>query len=172
VVLSGIFGLLGELLCFGYIRLLRTLCASDEEENQQASRSLKVDSVAWPVIDAQFADSLTNRLYVSEVAEREAANADLNASQCLKIAKFPKPSRENFGLTNLDHVLTIVHDGFLFKSLARSLLLVEVPPDGFGGFAGNYGGEGFGCRLLHVAEAAEVCEQTLAGLGAYAGNVQ
>jgi hypothetical protein len=31
-----------------------------------------------------------------------------------------------------------------------------MPPDGFGGFAGDYGGEGFGGGLLHVAEAAEV----------------
>ena len=31
-----------------------------------------------------------------------------------------------------------------------------MPPDGFGGFAGDDGGEGFRGSLLHVAEAAEV----------------
>jgi hypothetical protein len=50
--------------------------------------------------------------------------------------------------------------------------LVEVAPDGFGGFAGDYGGEGVGGGLLDVAEAAEVGEETLAGLAANAGDVE
>jgi hypothetical protein len=33
---------------------------------------------------------------------------------------------------------------------------MEVTPDGFGGFAGDYGGQGFCGGLLDVAEAAEV----------------
>lgn len=49
---------------------------------------------------------------------------------------------------------------------------MKMPPDGFGGFAGDYGGQRFGSGLLHVAEAAEVGEQTLAGLRAYAWNIQ
>jgi len=49
---------------------------------------------------------------------------------------------------------------------------MEVPPDGFGGFAGDDGGEGLGGGLLNVAEAAEVGDQTLASLGADAGDVQ
>jgi hypothetical protein len=104
-----LFGLLGEFLRLGNIRLLRTLCASNEEENQQASRSLEVDPVAGSIIDAQFADALADRFCVSEVPEREAANADLNASKRLKIAKFPKPCGEDFGLPNFDRLLTIVH---------------------------------------------------------------
>ena len=47
-----------------------------------------------------------------------------------------------------------------------------MPPDGFGGFSWDYGGEGFGGGLLDVAEAAEVGEQALAGLRADAGDVQ
>jgi hypothetical protein len=47
-----------------------------------------------------------------------------------------------------------------------------VTPDGFGGLAGDYGGEGFGGGLLNVAEAAEVGQEALAGLGAYAGDVE
>jgi hypothetical protein len=50
--------------------------------------------------------------------------------------------------------------------------LVEVLPDSFGSFARHHGGQGFGGGLLHVAQAAEVSEQALAGLGAYAGNSQ
>jgi hypothetical protein len=49
---------------------------------------------------------------------------------------------------------------------------VEVAPDGFGGFAGDYGGEGVGGGLLHVPEAAEVGEETLAGLAANARDVE
>jgi len=45
-----------------------------------------------------------------------------------------------------------------------------MPPDGFGGFAGDYGGEGFGGGLLDVAEAAEVGEEALPCLRAYAGD--
>ncbi len=48
--------------------------------------------------------------------------------------------------------------------------MVEVAPDGFGDFAGDDRGEGFGGGLLHVAEAAEVGEESLAGLRAYAGD--
>jgi hypothetical protein len=48
--------------------------------------------------------------------------------------------------------------------------LVEVAMDGFGGFAGDDRGEGFGGGLLDVAEAAEVGEETLAGLRAYSGD--
>ena len=48
----------------------------------------------------------------------------------------------------------------------------EVPPDGFGGFAGDDGGEGLRRGLLDVAEAAKVGEEALAGLRADAGDVQ
>ena len=54
----------------------------------------------------------------------------------------------------------------------RCLRLVEVPPDGFGGFARNYCGQGIGGGLLHVAQAAEVGEQALACLLSDAGNIQ
>jgi len=50
----------------------------------------------------------------------------------------------------------------------RGLGLVEMPPDGFGGFSRDYSGQGFGGGLLDVAEAAEVREQALAGTRAYA----
>ena len=56
--------------------------------------------------------------------------------------------------------------------LSCRLCFVEVAPDGFGGFAGDYGGEGFGGGLLDVAEAAEVGDEALAGLLAYAGDVE
>jgi len=49
---------------------------------------------------------------------------------------------------------------------------VEVIVDGFGGFSWDDRGQGFGGGLLDVAEAAEMGEQSLAGLGAYAGDVQ
>lgn len=49
---------------------------------------------------------------------------------------------------------------------------MEVPPDGFGGFGRDDGGEGFSGGLLHIAQAAEVGKQALAGLRADAGNAQ
>jgi hypothetical protein len=115
VVLSGIPGLLGKFLCFGYVRFLRLPGTSDEEENQNVSRLAKVNSVAWSVFDAEFANSFTDGFCVSEVAERETTDADLDASQYLKIAKFPKPGGEDLGLANFDHVLTIVHSLNFFK---------------------------------------------------------
>ena len=50
--------------------------------------------------------------------------------------------------------------------------MVKVPPNGLRRFAGDYGGQRLGSGLLHVAEAAEVREQALAGLRADAGDVQ
>ena len=49
---------------------------------------------------------------------------------------------------------------------------MKMPPDGFGGFAADHGGERFRRGLLHIAQAAEVGEQALAGLRADAGNIQ
>jgi len=65
-------------------------------------------------------------------------------------------------------------DGGVSKRPASGcgLGLVEVTMDGFGGFAGDDRGEGFGGGLLHIAETAKVGEETLAGLGAYAGDVE
>lgn len=56
--------------------------------------------------------------------------------------------------------------------LGGGMRSMKVPPDGFGGFAGDDGGEGLGGGLLNVAKAAEVGDETLAGLGADAGDVQ
>src|SRR5271157_6396349 len=52
------------------------------------------------------------------------------------------------------------------------LCFMKMPPDGFGGFAWNDGGQRLGGGQLHLAQAAEVGEQTLASLRADAGNVQ
>jgi len=49
---------------------------------------------------------------------------------------------------------------------------VEVTPDGFSGFSGDYGGEGIDGGLLYVAQTSEVGEQTLAGLLANARDVE
>jgi hypothetical protein len=49
---------------------------------------------------------------------------------------------------------------------------MKMLPDGFGGFAGDYGGQRFRSGLLHIAQAAEMCEQTLASLRAHAGNIE
>jgi hypothetical protein len=66
------------------------------------------------------------------------------------------------------------HAKILLATVRRSgrLRFVEVTPDGFGGLAGDYGGEGIGGGLLYVAQAAEVGEQTLAGLLADSGDVE
>ena len=50
--------------------------------------------------------------------------------------------------------------------------VVKIPPNSFSGFAGDYGGQRFGGGLLDLAEAAEVSEEPLAGLRAYAGDGQ
>jgi hypothetical protein len=49
---------------------------------------------------------------------------------------------------------------------------VEVAPDGFRGFAVDYGGQGFCRGLLDVAEAAEVGEQALTSLCADTWDIQ
>jgi hypothetical protein len=58
------------------------------------------------------------------------------------------------------------------ESSGRGLGFVEMTPDGFGGFARDYGGQGLRGCLLHVAKASEVREQALAGLRANTGDVQ
>ena len=101
--------LLCKLLCFGDVRVLSFLVASDKEQNQQTSDLLKVNAVSWPVIDAQLTDAFADRLYVSEVAQREAADANLNASPRLFVAEFTQPVCKEVGLADLDRLLTIVH---------------------------------------------------------------
>lgn len=51
-------------------------------------------------------------------------------------------------------------------------LFVEMAPDGLGGFAGDDGGERVSGGLLHVAQTAEVSEETLAGLLADTWDVE
>ena len=90
---------------------LRFLGASNEQKHQKASDAEKIDPVTRSVIDAQFTDAFADGFYVSEVAEREAADTDLNASPRLFVAKLAQPTCEEVGLADLDHVLTIVHSG-------------------------------------------------------------
>lgn len=70
---------------------------------------MKVDSVTRPVIDAQLTDAFADGPYISKVAQREAADTDLNASPGLIVAEFTQPVCEEVGLADLDRVLTIVH---------------------------------------------------------------
>src|SRR5208283_4144788 len=62
----------------------------------------------------------------------------------------------------------------ILKLPARRLghFLMEMLPDGLCGFAGDDGGEGFRAGLLHIAQAAEVGKQALAGLRAHTGNLE
>jgi hypothetical protein len=76
---------------------------------------VKVDPVSRPVIDTQLADAFSDGLYVSEVAQREAADANLDASPSLFVAELAQPIREEVGLADLDHALTIVHIAIFFK---------------------------------------------------------
>ena len=107
--------LIREQLCLGDIRVLRFLCASDKEENQEVSDLVHVDPVARSIIDAQLADTLADRLYVPEVAKRKAANPDLDASPRLFVAKLAQPVCKEVSLADLEHALTIVHAEVLFK---------------------------------------------------------
>ena len=66
---------------------------------------------------------------------------------------------------------SISDEDALGPSICR-LCLMEVLPNGFGGFARDNSGERFGCSLLHVAQAAEVSEEALAGLRTDAWDVE
>ena len=63
-----------------------------------------------------------------------------------------------------------LHDILVGNSRIR--LGVKMCEEGLGGLTRDYGGQGLSCGLLHVAETAEVGEQALAGLRAYAWNIQ
>ena len=120
VVLRVNLSLLGKLLRFGDICVLSFLVASNEEENQQTSDLSKVDPVPWPVIDAQLTDAFADRLYVSEVAQREAADANLNASPSLLVAELAQLFRKEVCLPDLDHALTIVHSGAFMHEISNA----------------------------------------------------
>jgi hypothetical protein len=96
--------LLGELLCFPDIRVLCFLDASDEEKHRKASDLCEADAISRTVIDAQFADATAQGLHITEVAQREAADTNLDAGSRLFIAEFAQPGCEEVGLTDLNHV--------------------------------------------------------------------
>src|SRR3954454_10330079 len=54
----------------------------------------------------------------------------------------------------------------------RGLGFVKMPPDGFSSFPRDHCGQRFSRGLLHVAQAAEVCQKALARERAYPGNVE
>jgi hypothetical protein len=55
-------------------------------------------------------------------SDMEAADADLDASPRLFVAEFAQPVRDEVGLADLDHLLTIVH-GWIFLKRPRTLII-------------------------------------------------
>jgi len=53
--------------------------------------------------NAHFADTFTDRLYISGVAEFEPPDANDNALARLRVAERIEPFRKDSGLPNFDH---------------------------------------------------------------------
>src|SRR5207302_4737188 len=57
------------------IRVLRALVACTQQQRDRRPALLEIDSVAGTVIDTHFAHARADRLHVSGITEREAADA-------------------------------------------------------------------------------------------------
>jgi hypothetical protein len=74
-----------------------------------------IDAITRSIVDPHLVDAFTDRLHVSEAAKNKTPDACVNPRERLIVPQLDKPSREDFGLTNLDHLLTIVHVMILVK---------------------------------------------------------
>jgi hypothetical protein len=90
------------------IRVLRALIACTQQQRDRRPALLEIDSVAGTVIDTHFAHARTDRLHVSGITEREAADACSDARLSLAIPQSVEPFLERRGLQDFEHGSTVI----------------------------------------------------------------
>ena len=75
----------------------------------------QVNPVTRSVVDPKLAYSFADRFDIAQIAERESANARQYSKLCLIVPQFSEPVGVSIGLTNFEHLLTIIHSGSLIK---------------------------------------------------------
>jgi hypothetical protein len=82
---------------------LRRLVAADQQDDDLLTALREVDAVPRPDVHPQFGDPFTDRLHVTEVAERQPPNADVDAHFGRAISQATKPLRVLGGLADFEH---------------------------------------------------------------------
>jgi hypothetical protein len=86
------------------IAALRTLVAPAQQNHHQLAAPHEVDPISWTVIDAQFGDSLPDRLDVPEQSVAQARDPLRNPLNGVAIRQSGQPRPENGRLADLDHL--------------------------------------------------------------------
>jgi hypothetical protein len=87
-------------LCCSDVPVRCSLVAVDQEHDQFRAALNEIDSIAWAIIDAQFADSFADRLDVAEQSSLQPGNAALG----VLIPEIGKSVFENISLADRQHM--------------------------------------------------------------------
>src|SRR6266851_3229191 len=83
------------------VAILVSFVATAEQDDHRVAAPDEIHPVAGTVVDPHLRNAATHRLYVTGIAEREAADANGDASACLAIPEPCKPIGKNVGLPDL-----------------------------------------------------------------------
>jgi hypothetical protein len=62
-----------------------------------------IDSIAWPIVDAQLADSFSGGANITRITEGQSPCPAGDFGLCPGISKLPQPSRKRLRPSNFDH---------------------------------------------------------------------
>src|SRR3954447_20896878 len=85
------------------IPVLGALVASTEQDDHRRAALDEIDPVAGTIVDPKLADALSDRANVAGVAERQAADADVDPGLSLPIAELVEPLGIDERLADFDH---------------------------------------------------------------------
>jgi len=84
------------------IVLLATLVSATEQEHEAPAPLPKINTVARPIVNAQFSHALTYRPHVTEVPEGETLESGGDSRLCPLIPQLAEPVSKDFRLAYCD----------------------------------------------------------------------
>ena len=88
---------------FRNIRVLATLIATAQQDNQHAPMPDVIDAIARPEPNPQFTHTVTDWFYISRISMGKTINASRYRPLGVPISKATHPFQELKGAANLDH---------------------------------------------------------------------
>jgi uncharacterized protein YjbI with pentapeptide repeats len=94
---------------------LGALIAPSQKHNDNISTLDKIHPIARAIINPQFRNTTSDRLYIPRIAHRQPPNPNVNPVPRLPIAQSTKPLSVTFRLPNLNHNASVSYEIHLHK---------------------------------------------------------
>ena len=101
------FDLLGHFLGPGNVLCLRGFVAAAKQDDHGSAAPQRIDAISGTLVDAHFADALSYRLTVAEIALCHTFDPHGDFHRRAIVAKLCEPIGESFRLAYFDHVSNI-----------------------------------------------------------------